>query len=108
LVADHILDSDGTGFAVKQGNTVVGFLTLPQLKDIPPADWPRTTAAQVLTRLSQVKQVQPDTELWSALDDLGRDGVNQLPVIKDGQIVGVLSREDVISYLRTLQELDTT
>jgi Zn-dependent protease/CBS domain-containing protein len=108
LATDHILDRDGTGFAVEQGNEVVGFLTLPQLKDIPQADWSRTTAAQAAARLNQVKQVQPDTELWSALDELGRDGVNQLPVIKDGQIVGMLSREDVISYLRTVQELDTT
>ncbi len=108
LVNDHILDSKGLSFAVKQGDEVVGFLTLSQLKDVPQADWAKTTAAQVLTRVSQVKQVQPDTELWSALDELGRDAVNQLPVIKDGQIVGMLSREDVISYLCTLQELDTT
>jgi signal-transduction protein with cAMP-binding, CBS, and nucleotidyltransferase domain len=33
------------------------------------------------------------------------DGVNQLPVMTDGQIQGMLSREDVVSYLRTLREL---
>ncbi len=108
LVNDHILDSGGLSFAIEQGDEVVGFLALSQLKDVPQADWSRTTAAQAMTRVSQVKQVQPDTELWSALDELGRDGVNQLPVAKDGQIVGVLSRGDVISYLRTLQELDAT
>jgi hypothetical protein len=31
--------------------------------------------------------------------------VNQQPVMTDGTVVGMLSREDVISYLRTLQEL---
>jgi CBS domain-containing protein len=36
---------------------------------------------------------------------MDRDGVNQLPVISDGQVVGMLSREDVIIFLRTLQEL---
>jgi CBS domain-containing protein len=36
---------------------------------------------------------------------MDRDGVNQLPVISDGQVVGMLSREDVITFLRTLQEL---
>jgi signal-transduction protein with cAMP-binding, CBS, and nucleotidyltransferase domain len=36
---------------------------------------------------------------------MDRDGVNQLPVMADGQILGMLSRDDVISYLRTLQEL---
>jgi CBS domain-containing protein len=36
---------------------------------------------------------------------MDRDGVNQLPVMTDNQVIGMLSREDVISFLRTLQEL---
>jgi signal-transduction protein with cAMP-binding, CBS, and nucleotidyltransferase domain len=36
---------------------------------------------------------------------MDRDGVNQLPVMADGQVLGMLSREDVITFLRTLQEL---
>jgi predicted transcriptional regulator len=33
------------------------------------------------------------------------DGVNQLSVITENQVVGMLSREDVITFLRTVQEL---
>jgi signal-transduction protein with cAMP-binding, CBS, and nucleotidyltransferase domain len=36
---------------------------------------------------------------------MDRDGVNQLPVMTDGRMVGMLSREDVITFLRTLEEL---
>lgn len=32
------------------------------------------------------------------------DGVNQLPVMTDGHILGMLTREDVIGFLRTIQE----
>ncbi len=49
--------------------------------------------------------MQPDTELWAALEEMDRDGVNQLPVMADGKLQGMLSREDIISYLHTLQEL---
>ena len=38
---------------------------------------------------------------------MDRDGVNQLPVTRDHHVVGMLSREDVITFLRTLQELGT-
>jgi signal-transduction protein with cAMP-binding, CBS, and nucleotidyltransferase domain len=38
---------------------------------------------------------------------MDRDGVNQLPVTRDNQVIGMLSREDVITFLRTLQELRT-
>ena len=43
----------------------------------------------------------------TALQKLDRDGVNQLPVTRDRHVIGMLSREDVISFLRTLQELGT-
>jgi len=55
--------------------------------------------------LEQLKCIDPDTELWAALQKMDRDGVNQLPVIRDQHVVGMLSREDVITFLRTLQEL---
>ena len=55
--------------------------------------------------LQRFKRLGPDGDLWTALQQMDRDGVNQLPVISDGQAVGMLSREDVITFLRTLQEL---
>jgi CBS domain-containing protein len=35
------------------------------------------------------------------------EGVNQLPVTRNKQVIGMLSREDVITFLHTLQELGT-
>jgi signal-transduction protein with cAMP-binding, CBS, and nucleotidyltransferase domain len=35
---------------------------------------------------------------------MDRDGVNQLPVMAGDQIQGVLGRDDVISFLRTVSE----
>ena len=57
--------------------------------------------------LEQLKRTDPDTQLWIALQQMDRDGVNQLPVTRDNQVIGMLSREDVITFLRTLQELRT-
>jgi CBS domain-containing protein len=57
--------------------------------------------------IEQTKRVQPDAELWTALEEMDRDGVNQLPVMAHGHIQGMLSREDVITFLRTLQEVGT-
>jgi signal-transduction protein with cAMP-binding, CBS, and nucleotidyltransferase domain len=36
---------------------------------------------------------------------MDRDGVNQLPVTRDNRVLGMLSREGVITFLRTLREL---
>ena len=75
------------------------------LKGIPRSDWQTMTAARAMIPAEQMKRVQPDAELWTALEEMDRDGVNQLPVMTDGQIQGMLSREDVVGYLRNLREL---
>jgi Zn-dependent protease len=105
LVDDHVLGSGQRSFIVKRGDIVIGLLTLHHIKEIPRSVWPTRTVAQIMIPIEQVKRVRPDAELWAALEEMDRDGVNQLPVMTDGQIQGVLSREDIIGYLRTLREI---
>jgi CBS domain-containing protein len=54
--------------------------------------------------VTQMKRINPDAELTDALGEMDRDGVNQLPVMAGDQILGVLGRDDVISFLRTMSE----
>lgn len=105
LAESHILGSGQRTFVVLRGDTVVGLLTLHHFKGISPGAWPATTAAQAMIPIEQVKWVRPDAELWSALEEMDRDGVNQLPVMTDGKVAGMISREDVLGYLRTLHDM---
>ena len=57
--------------------------------------------------INRLKRINPEAELWTALEEMARDGVNQLPVMRDGTVLGMLGREDVINFLRTLQEVGT-
>jgi Zn-dependent protease len=65
----------------------------------------KITAGEVMTPISEVKRIRPEMGLEAALEEMGKDGVNQLPVMSNGQIEGMLSREDIIHYLQTLQKL---
>jgi CBS domain-containing protein len=82
-------------------------ITLHRIKEVPRPDWETTSASEVMLPLEQLKRIDPDTELSAALQKMDRDGVNQLPVSRDHHVIGMLSREDVITFLRTLQELGT-
>lgn len=105
LVDRHVLGNGQRSFVVQEGDKVAGLLTLHDIKELPRAEWPATTAAQAMIPVAQVKRLQPDEELWSAIEEMNRDGVNQLPVMTDGHIEGMLRREDIISYLRNVQDL---
>jgi CBS domain-containing protein len=105
LVDEHVLSLGRRCFVVQQGDDAIGLLTLHRVKDAPRSEWATTTVADVMLRMAHLKQVRPDAEVWKALQEMDRDGVNQLPVVADGKLVGMLSRDDVISYLRTLQDV---
>jgi hypothetical protein len=98
LVDEHILGSGQHCFLVIRGDNVVGLMTLQRIKEVPRPEWATTRAGQVMLPLEQLKSIDPDTEVWTALEKLDRDGVNQLPVTREDHVVGMLSREDVISF----------
>ena len=106
LVNEHILGSGRRSLVVEQDGKVFGLLTLSDVKKVLRADWPTTTAVQAMIPAEQMQRIRPDAELTAALEKMDRDGVNQLPVMVDDQIQGVLGRDDVISLLRTLGEFN--
>jgi Zn-dependent protease/CBS domain-containing protein len=105
LVDHHIWGGGRRCFVVTVGEKATGLVTLHQIKDVPREKWRTTTATEAMTPLGRLKRVRPETGVWAAVEQMDRDGVNQLPVMTDGQVLGMLSRDDVISFLRTLQEL---
>jgi Zn-dependent protease len=106
LVDEHVLGRGTRCVLVNQGNQTVGLMTLHGIKEVPRPEWSHTTAAQAMVPLDRLKKLAPSAELWSALEEMDRNGVNQLPVATDGRVVGMLGREDVITFLRTLHEMD--
>lgn len=105
LVDEQILGSGQRSLLVNRGDQTVGLITVHRIKDLPRSEWATTIAAQIMLPLEQLKCVDPDTELWPALEKMDRNGVNQMPVIRDQHVIGMLSREDAITFLLTLQEL---
>jgi CBS domain-containing protein len=56
-----------------------------------------------MTPLPKLATTQPDAVLWTAVEKMGSDGVNQLPVVDGSSIVGIVSREDILRYLQVLR-----
>ena len=106
LVDQHILEQGKRCFVVTDpSGQVTGLLTLHHIKGTSRDEWPVMTVGQIMMPLSQIKWLLPTTPVKSALEVMDRDGVNQLPVMLNSQIIGMLTREDVISFLRTQAEL---
>ena len=103
LVDEYILARGARYLVVNGTGGPAGMVTLAAIRDVPRSAWPTTRVSQVMVPLQELDQTSPDALLWSALEKMGRDGVNQLPVVDGNGIVGILSREDILHYLRVLR-----
>ncbi len=106
IADEHILTSGQRFFVIESAGQPVGLLTIASLNKVPRSEWATTTARQAMTSIEQFHTLRTDEGLADALHEMNEDKVNQLPVMSDGRLEGVLSQENVIGFLRTLQELN--
>ena len=107
LVDDEVLTHGRQCFLVDRGDHTVGLLTLRNLKEIPRPAWTTSTAAQAMVPVEKLNGIDPKAELWTAMEKMGRDGVNEMPVMSGTNLVGLLSTGDIVKYLHTLQQIAT-
>jgi Zn-dependent protease/CBS domain-containing protein len=84
---------------------LMGIVTLVDVKRLPQEKWPNTPVQEIMTRLPALATVNENDDLNTVLKTLALKGLNQIPVMSEGRLVGLLSRADVIRYLQTRQEL---
>jgi CBS domain-containing protein len=106
LVHAHIMGTDERCFPVLQdGDHLIGLVCLDDVRRVPRRDWDSTRVRDIMTPMDQVAVVTPDEEAGEAFAVLtGRD-VNQVPVVQDGHLVGMLRRRDVLRWLQLHADL---
>ncbi|MGH9591022.1 MAG: site-2 protease family protein [Terracidiphilus sp.] len=103
LVERYLAHSNAHAVVMTAPDGATGVLTLATLRSMPQEMWPYTMASQAMTPLGVAETTRPNAILWSALEKMGRGGANQLPVVDETGVVGMLSREDILHYLSVLQ-----
>ena len=105
FVHDHLLKSAKRCFVVEDNGYVVGIVTPHEVKDVDREKWPQLTVAEVMLPLEKLHAVKPATSLTEALETMGREDINQLPVMSNGHLDGIVSRNHILRLLQTRAEL---
>ena len=105
FVHRYLLASGRRCFVVVQDNNLTGLITTKEVSGVERDRWPQTSVQSVMRPLSQLRTVMPDTPAIRALEIMSREDINQLPVVSDGQLVGLFSRSSVMGFLRNRAEL---
>ena len=92
-------------FLVTRGHEMIGMITPHQVREIPKERWDELRVADVMLPMDRIHAVTPETPVLEALELMGREDINQVPVVANGHIEGVLSRADLLQVLQSRQEL---
>jgi Zn-dependent protease/CBS domain-containing protein len=105
IVREEVLGAGRRCFTVTEGARLTGLLTLHEIKAVPQDRWAAVTAGEIMTPVEKVTSVEPQTDLLTALEKMDDVDVAQMPVLTNGELVGMIGREQILHYVRVRGEL---
>ena len=105
-LVERLFKSGRRCFVVMDDGHVAGLVTPQEIRHVSRSQWPVTLVDSVMRPLEGLHAVPPDTLLANALQVMAKENVNQLPVMSNSHLDGMLSRAEVLNYLQTRAELE--
>ncbi len=105
LVQEYVLPKGHRLFLVTDAGVVKGMLTLHNIKSVPQSNWETTQVEKVMVPADQLKAVRPEQDALSILEQMDENEINQMPVVNEGRVIGLITRDNLVRFLRTHAEL---
>lgn len=99
LIDNYIMRTDQRAFPVVEDERLLGIVCLEDARRVDPAARATHTVRAVMTPVHDLATATPEEASVDALRALSQRGVNQLPVVKDGAVRGLIRREDILKWL---------
>jgi Zn-dependent protease/CBS domain-containing protein len=105
VVSHYILGQNVRGLPVCSGDRLVGIITLSDIKPVPSDRWPSLTVADLMTPAANLHTVTESTPVAEILRMMALHDLHQMPVMRGSQLVGLVSRSDLLRFMQMRQEL---
>jgi Zn-dependent protease/predicted transcriptional regulator len=99
LVDEHLLGSSQRAFPVVDDGRLVGLVCLEDVRRLPRERRAETRLAEIMTPVGSLHTLSPSEKASAALSRLGEYQVNQLPVVQDERLLGMVTREAILRWL---------
>jgi Zn-dependent protease/predicted transcriptional regulator len=79
----------------------VGLITLHAARAVPRSEWDTTSVQAAMIPIDKILWAAPTEPVLGVLERMQKDDVNQMPVLDQGHIVGMLGRDSILGALQT-------
>ena len=100
LVNEYFLRYKFGRFPVVEGDTLIGIVTLHDVKEIPREDWPNVSTATIIRLVDQDIEISPEEDAFKALVKMAQKEVGHLLVVENGHLEGLITKSDIIRLIR--------
>jgi Zn-dependent protease len=107
LVNEYFLPQGLRSALVLQGDQLAGLVTLADIRHIPQDQWSQTPVGFIMIPLEKLHTVTPEQDLNHVLPLMTGQDVNQLPVVDQGRLLGVVTRDAILRYIEIHRNLNT-
>ncbi len=105
LVQGYIIPSGCRLFMTADEGKAQGIFTLKDIKSVPQRNWDVTLVKEIITPVDKLKAVHPAQDALSVVEQMNESGMNQVLVASEGRVIGLISRDELMSLVRTRSEL---
>jgi Zn-dependent protease/CBS domain-containing protein len=105
LADEYVLRGGRRCFLIEDAGRPAGLVVASDLRQIDQERWRMTPVRDVMRPLNRLKTISPDAPVSEAFQVMGREDINQLPVVSNGHLEGVLSRGQILRALESRAEL---
>ena len=84
---------------------LVGLMTAEALHSVPNQDWDVTSVQAVMLPKDKLHWAAPEEPALSLLDRMRTIGMQQMPVITGGNVVGIVTRDSILRVLQSRHEV---
>ena len=106
VIQEYIIPSGSRLFMVAgYGGSLGGVLSLQNIKSVSQQKWGVTQVQEVMTPVDKLPAAQLGQDALSILEQMDESGANQIVVVSEERVVGLIDRDDLITFLRTRSEL---
>ena len=86
---------------------LVGLITAEALNSVPQQDWEVTSVQAVMVPKNNLHWAAPEEPALSLLDRMRTTGMQQMPVIAGGNVVGIVTRDSILRVLQARHDFAT-
>ncbi len=106
LVEDYIYRYHFKMFPVVDEGRLVGCVSTREVRSVPRGEWVKKAVRDIQNACSVENILPPEEDAMKALEKMSKTGISRMMVVRNGDLLGIVSLKDLLAFLSLKLELE--